>query len=65
VATGRKLKVKSAASKRFFVSGTGKIRYHKTNKRHLMTSKSAKRTRSLKTGTLEKGQSDNIRKVLG
>jgi len=65
VATGKKLKVKSAASKRFFVSGTGKIRYHKTNKRHLMTSKSSKRTRSLKTGSLLKGQADNIRKVLG
>jgi large subunit ribosomal protein L35 len=30
-----------------------------------MTSKSSKRTRSLKTGSLEKGQADNIRKVLG
>ncbi len=65
MATGRKLKSKKSASKRFIVSASGKIRFHKTNKRHLMTSKSSKRTRSLKTGTLEKGQADNIRKVLG
>ncbi len=65
VATGRKLKSKKSASKRFFVSGTGKVRYHKTNKRHLMTGKSSKRTRSLKTGTLLKGQADIIRAVLG
>jgi len=60
VATGRVLKTKRAAKKRFFLTGTGKVKFHQSGKRHLMTGKSSKRTRSLSTGILEKGQAKKI-----
>lgn len=60
MATGRVLKTKRAAKKRFSVTGTGKVKFHKSGKRHLMTGKSSKRTRSLSTGILEKGQAKKI-----
>lgn len=60
MATGRVLKTKRAAKKRFSVTGTGKVKFHQSGKRHLMTGKSSKRTRSLSTGILEKGQAKKI-----
>ncbi|BAM05844.1 50S ribosomal protein L35 [Leptospirillum ferrooxidans] len=64
MATGKSLKTKSSAKKRFSVTGTGKISFHQGGKRHLMTGKSSKRTRSLKDSILSKGQADNIRVLL-
>ncbi len=60
MATGRVLKTKRAAKKRFSITGTGKVKFHQSGKRHLMTGKSSKRTRSLSTGILEKGQSKKV-----
>jgi large subunit ribosomal protein L35 len=42
-----KLKTNSAASKRFWVSGSGKIRRKKAGKRHLLTHKDKNRKRNL------------------
>lgn len=43
-----KLKNHKGVSKRFKVSGTGKVRYKRAGKRHLLTSKNRGRKRKLK-----------------
>jgi large subunit ribosomal protein L35 len=43
-----KLKTKKGVAKRFKLSKTGKVRYVAGGKRHLMSSKSAKRLRRLR-----------------
>ena len=47
-----KLKTHRGAAKRFKLTGTGKIKRHSGYKGHLLTGKSAKRTRRLRTATL-------------
>ena len=42
-----KMKTHSGAKKRFRVTGSGKLMRERTNKRHLLESKSSKRTRRL------------------
>lgn len=42
-----KMKTHKGAKKRFKVTGTGKLKRHKANKRHLNSHKSAKRKRRL------------------
>ncbi len=42
-----KMKTHSGSKKRFRVTGTGKIMREKANRRHLLESKSSKRTRRL------------------
>ncbi len=42
-----KVKTNSSAKKRFKVTGTGKIMYQKSFKRHILTKKSTKRKRAL------------------
>ena len=46
-----KMKTHRGAAKRFSLTGTGKIKRAKANKRHLLTSKSTKRKRSLRKAT--------------
>ena len=46
-----KMKSHRGASKRFKISGTGKIMRHKAYKSHILTKKSAKRKRGLRQGT--------------
>lgn len=43
-----KMKTKSAAAKRFRVTGSGKIVRRCANKRHILTKKTSKRKRNLK-----------------
>ena len=43
-----KVKTHSGAKKRFKRTGTGKFKYQKTFKRHLLTGRSAKRKRHLR-----------------
>lgn len=51
-----KMKTNRAAAKRFRKTGTGKIRYNKSNRRHLLTHKRPKQMRRLeKPGILEHG----------
>jgi len=47
-----KLKTHRGAAKRLKVTGTGKIKRGKGYKSHLLTSKSSKRTRKLRTAAL-------------
>jgi len=42
-----KMKTHSGAKKRFRVTGSGKLMRERTNKRHMLESKSSKRTRRL------------------
>jgi len=46
-----KMKSHRGASKRFKISGTGKVMRHKAYKSHILTKKSAKRKRGLRQGT--------------
>ena len=45
------MKSHRGASKRFKISGTGKVMRHKAYKSHILTKKSAKRKRGLRQGT--------------
>jgi large subunit ribosomal protein L35 len=47
-----KMKSHRGAMKRFKLTGTGKLKRNKTNKRHILTKKSAKRKRGLRKATL-------------
>ena len=46
------MKSHRGASKRFKLTGTGKVSRHKAYKSHILTKKSAKRKRGLRQGTL-------------
>ncbi len=61
-----KAKSHSGASKRFRVTGTGKIMRRRANRNHLLEHKSSKRTRRL-YNEVELTSSDNsrIKKLLG
>lgn len=48
----QKMKTKKAAAKRFKVTGTGKLKRNKANKRHILTKKTTKRKRNLRKATL-------------
>ncbi|MCX7770828.1 MAG: 50S ribosomal protein L35 [Proteobacteria bacterium] len=61
----KKLKTHKGASKRFKITGTGKVKYKKANLRHLLTGKPSGRKRNLgKADTLNTTQSAIIRKML-
>jgi large subunit ribosomal protein L35 len=61
-----KNKTHSGASKRFKITGSGKVLREKAGKRHLLEHKSSKLTRRL-TGNAElaRGDSKTINKLLG
>ena len=46
-----KLKTKKAAAKRFKITGTGKLKRHKSNTQHILGKKSTKRKRNLRKAT--------------
>lgn len=52
MATGKKLKSHSGASKRFKKTGSGKILRRKAGRRHILTSKARDRKRRLKDRSL-------------
>lgn len=47
-----KVKTKRAAAKRFKLTGTGKLKRMKAYKSHILTKKSAKRKRNLRTAAV-------------
>ena len=47
-----KIKTRRGAAKRFKLTAGGEVRRGKANKRHLLTSKTRKRKRRLRQGTL-------------
>jgi large subunit ribosomal protein L35 len=60
-----KLKTHKGASKRFKVTGTGKIRRAKAFKSHILTKKSTKRKRHLRRGGLvSDGDLEPVRRML-
>ena len=60
-----KQKTKRGASKRFKVTGTGKIKRFRANKSHILTKKHPKRKRRLRKGTLVAHADERrIRRVL-
>lgn len=61
-----KMKTHSGAKKRIKKTGSGKLVHEKTNKRHLLESKSSRRRRSL-TGTevLAASETKKAKRLLG
>jgi len=60
-----KMKTKSGAKKRFFLTGTGKIKRKHAYKSHILTKKSKKRKRNLTYFTIiDKADEKNIRRML-
>jgi large subunit ribosomal protein L35 len=60
-----KLKTHKGASKRFKVTGTGKVMRHHAFARHILTSKAAKRKRRLGKGTvLNEADTPKVRLML-
>lgn len=47
-----KLKTNRAAAKRFKTTGTGKLKRYRAGKSHILTKKSPKRKRRLRTGVM-------------
>jgi large subunit ribosomal protein L35 len=61
-----KMKSKSAAKKRFTLTGTGKVKRHHAYHSHILTKKSTKRKRNLTYGAIaDKSMESTIKKMLG
>ncbi|MCU1640027.1 MULTISPECIES: 50S ribosomal protein L35 [unclassified Nocardia] len=61
-----KMKKHSGASKRFKVTGTGKLMREQANRRHLLEHKSSRRTRRLEgTEVVAKADVPRVKKLLG
>jgi large subunit ribosomal protein L35 len=55
------IKTRKAVAKRFKITATGKIKRNRPGKRHLLSSKNAKRRRRLGSSTLvEEGDRDRV-----
>ena len=60
---GYKLKTKSGAKKRFKITGTGKVKYQQTGKRHGMIKRTTKTIREHRgTSVMFKTDGDNVKK---
>lgn len=60
-----KQKTHSGAKKRFTLTGSGKIKRAKMNRRHILTKKSSKRLRGLrKTAYVSSTQEKTIKKMI-
>jgi large subunit ribosomal protein L35 len=58
-----KLKTKSGAKKRFKITGTGKVMYAQSQKRHGMIKRTTKQIRKLRgTTVMAKADADNVKK---
>jgi large subunit ribosomal protein L35 len=61
-----KMKTHSGASKRFKVTGSGKLRRQKANRRHYLEHKSSRLTRRLAgTEVVSKADTKRVKKLLG
>ena len=61
-----KMKTKSAAKKRFRITGTGKVRRRKAYRSHLLEKKSSRRTRRLGRGAeVTGGDKQHVERLLG
>ncbi len=60
-----KLKTNRAAAKRFKKTGSGKFKYQRANKQHILTKKSPKRKRRLRKANIsDKTNVKQIRRML-
>ena len=59
-----KMKTNRAAAKRFKVTGTGKLKRMKANKSHILTKKSSKRRRDLRTATMTDKTNEQVMKKI-
>ena len=60
-----KIKTHRGAAKRLRLTASGKFKMTKSNRRHILTSKSSKRTRHLRAQELvAKANESNLRKLL-
>ena len=60
-----KMKTSRAAAKRFKVTGTGKLKRNKANKRHILTKKTTKTKRNLRKATMtDQSNVKNMKKIL-
>lgn len=60
-----KMKTKKSAAKRFSLTGSGKVKHKKQNLRHILTKKSPKRKRQLRSaGLVAESDAKKIRKQL-
>ena len=59
-----KMKTKRAAAKRFHVTGSGKLKRMKAFKSHILTKKSAKTKRNLRTATITDPTNAKVMKKL-
>ncbi|MBR3543724.1 MAG: 50S ribosomal protein L35 [Treponema sp.] len=60
-----KMKTKKSASKRFSLTGSGKVKYKKMNLRHILTKRSPKRKRQLRhSGILAESEAAKVRKQM-
>ena len=61
-----KMKTHKGASKRFKVTGTGKVRRYKAFKSHILTKKTSKRKRNLRRATTiaTNGEAKNLKRLL-
>ena len=60
-----KMKTSRAAAKRFKVTGTGKLKRRKADKRHILTKKSTKLKRNLRKAAMtDQSNVKNMKKIL-
>ncbi len=59
-----KKKTKKAATKRFKITGSGRVKRNKAFKSHILTKKTAKRKRHLRKATVASGADERRLKVL-
>ena len=60
-----KIKTRKSAAKRYKFTSTGKVKYKKQGLRHILTKKSSKRKRKLRTlGTLSHCEQKRVKKLL-
>ena len=60
-----KMKTKKSASKRYHITGTGKVRYKKQGLRHILTKKTAKRKRRLRlSATLSSAENKRVKQLM-
>ncbi len=60
-----KMKTKRSAAKRFNLTGTGKVKFNKAKRRHILTKKSVKWKRQARNkGILAKGDSNLVKLLI-
>ena len=60
-----KMKTKKSAAKRYSLTGSGKVKHKKQNLRHILTKRSPKRKRNLRSaGYVDEADAKKIRKQM-